>query len=227
MKPFLVIVAAHGKAQATFDRHLPFWRRHQTLIKVVCPKDDLVKVPPDIELITEGFGQHSGAHSDQRMQRMLELAEGRRTIIYEYDSICLEPEKLDLCDGLLGNVHLNTDKRFVAPRYVNPPWSLDGQSTQQMLEVRMRYPDVKENFHDRTISALAHLAGVPILDYLPVGYSNDTLTWRDKWGIAEMIGHGGTMIHGIKSERQLQDVLEMWSARGALRKLNELTLDRD
>lgn len=219
----LVVILAHGKVQQTFDRHLPFWQAHKSDIVAISPRDDPIEYHGPSYVC--GNSSHSGESANYRIQMAMDLIRERQKymhgIIYEYDSFCLDVQSIRWCSGFFGNVQKNNEQRFVSPFYPNPPWIIDVESLSKMKTVGEKYPSIFEDgFHDRYLAALAHIAGVPIFNHVPIGFTQIALDWAGRWGLIQAIGWGGTMIHGIKTEQQLKAVLEVWRNKDVLRKLD-------
>lgn len=207
---------AHGREQATFDRHLPFWEAHKLPILVVSPEDDPVKTRH--QMLLTARASHSGDEALGRLKCMIEAlcrTTFRYHLIFEYDSICLDPERVKFQPGLYGNLFKNLDGKeisnFMAWIYPNPPWLVDINSLRKMRNVMNEYPISEHGFADRFLAALAVCAGVPILHHIPRGYSRAPLELGAHWKeLKQAISKGGRMIHGIKTESVLNRVVEIY-----------------
>lgn len=206
-----VIVMAHGAAQAAFNRHLPFWEAHELPITVICPENDPVST--EHALMLEGKAEHNGRHSLDRLERMLQTCVKRDAVIYEYDSFSLSPELPEAC-GLHGNIHSDENqKHFSAPRFATPPWTLCQRGADKMLCLIDDFPDIYEQGEaDRWLSYVAWLAGVPVQDFRPKGFSAVWIRGDNFNRAKSAILDGAVMIHGIKAEdwlRKLEGVYKI------------------
>lgn len=211
-----VVVIAHGNGIAAFKRHEKFWQAHKVPLLVICPENDPVKSVHETCKVAEAG--HSGEQAARRLGDMLYLLAARpwdHCIIYEYDSFLLEPKLPEPC-GFYGIAFRNQEApKFMAPTYVNPPWYVDRKSFDGIVSKARSYPTVKElGYADRFLSALAFLAGVPILPFEPAGYSKGTLTFNDLPQLEMMIKHHKCYaFHGVKQEWVLRAIEQFWDER--------------
>lgn len=201
-----VAVIAHGKAQATFDRHLPLWEAHGAPVMVFCPNNDPIKT----RHVRHSCGEaaHHGIEANRRLRyiiRTLAAVDSEFFLIYEYDSFCLDPQPT-LQKGWSG-VLAPTEclASWIAYRYSTPPWMVDKESLELMAEQAVRYPAIVEKgYADRWFAAMAQTMGVPILGYEPGGFSNDTILPSQIPDMEKFITAGTTMFHGVKEEWMLK-----------------------
>jgi hypothetical protein len=131
-------------------------------------------------------------------------------LIFEYDSFCLSPRFVPQL-GFCGNIFVEKEACFMAYRYCNPPWAIDRGSILKIWEAATRWPDIYEGgYADRYFSALAMIAGVPILPHLPTGYSQGHVTEEHIRDLKSAIYGGATMIHGIKQKWTLDAALQFY-----------------
>ena len=230
MKLSLTILA-HGAAKETFMRHLPLWQALDPDYAVLmCPKNDSItfssvdvgaKVFVGSATLVElavGSAEHAGRDSILRLKKVLnhlaDLDGITHHLICEYDSFSLA-STIKPQTGFTGNLVANNEPcRFMTPRYANPPWLIDHMSLFQMQRAAEHYTDVwEEGYADRYLSAIAHLAGVPILPYDPPGYTQETIHERDWPSVIEAIHFGATMIHGVKDDETLELVTDIYNRR--------------
>lgn len=212
-----VVVIAHGQGVAAFKRHEKFWLRHGTPLLVVCPEDDVVETTH--RTFKACKAERAGMEAITRLGYLFqELHDSpwEQCVIYEYDSFSLDC-RLPTHAGLWGNVMMNAESpKFMASRYANPPWCFDRRSFEKMNEVANHYGGLyEEGEADRWISALAELAGVPLFDYSPRGFSRGTISQQRK-DINKMrvaIYQGATMIHGVKQEWVLKAAEQFYDER--------------
>lgn len=222
----LVIVLAHN--QALFDQHLPYWEKHQCPILVIHPVDKPIKTAHERAAV--GQSCHQGLGTLHRLKFFFE----RRVMfvgslfIYEDDSICLDVNQSYYSAGFFGNVFRDIDglegglerTRFTSPIYSNPPWVVDWNSLSRMREKFESYSLWEEGSQDRVLAAYAHLAGVPILNHRPRGYSRGTIDWNlHEWEVKRAIAEGGVMIHGIKTPEILARIEHVYENRQTLKQI--------
>lgn len=198
-------ILAHGKKQEVFNRHMPYWERLDIPICVACPTDDPVETTH--KRIFTGRSSLNGVHAVERLRKILEhfvCGDDAFGLFFEYDSICLLENVVER-RGLHGCIKVTQPEhmaRFISPRYVTSPWMLDRLSAHLMLEIAQAYPIFEEGMDDRYLSALAHLAGVPILDFPEGSYSQNNIT-------PKFYSHIGNAmwIHGLK-DKSATDILK-------------------
>lgn len=190
-----VVVITHENGIAAFRRHEKFWKAFDAPILVLNPKDDRTKYTH--EKLSIGSSQRNGHDSITRLQSLfdsLSKSNWERCVIYEYDSFSLSCELPD-GPGLFGIVFKDSEcPKFISHRYVNPPWCFDRPTFDRLLLKSKDFPNIYEDGEaDRWISALAFLAGVPIFDYSPPGFSRGTICSGD-------VSH---LMHAVKEQRSI------------------------
>lgn len=195
-----IVIIAHGNGQAAFDRHLGYWLKHMAEMLICSPEDDPVKT--HLRVLPVAGAQHNGMQALVRLMALLHALESRDwniCRIYEYDSFDLNPTIVEE-RGFFGVPRANVESpKFTAPVYANPPWTFDRASFEEMLGKARAYPSLSEAGEaDRWLSALAYLAGVPILPYDPPGFSQGTIGAGDIENLRTAIYMGTTVLHGIK-----------------------------
>lgn len=209
-----VTILAHGAAQATFSRHVKLWDALCPHVTVICPVNDkLSDCPYPVQCV--GNACHAGKASIERLKAalggILKYQDGFH-LICEYDSFLLTPS-FTKRKGLIGPLQPNYEPcRFIAPRYPNPPWLLDWRTVYLMTEAAHQWPDVwEEGYADRYFAALAVLAGVPILDYDPPGYTRGTIQAEHWYDMEAAIKKGAVAIHGVKDLETLKFVQKVYA----------------
>lgn len=206
MKLF-ILVTAHGRAQVTFDRHLPFWLAHNPDELIICsPANDIVKA--------KGFWQlpafeasHHGPESYKRLMFGLRHAFDCGAdfyVLFEYDSLCLEP-RLDFLPGFQCIVQRNPgDREYATDTWPNFPVIMDHDTLGVLLGMARKFPDLQENgYQDRIMGALAAKAGIQLVEHQPKGYSHNTILPDHLAEFQAALLTGATMIHGIKDRLTL------------------------
>lgn len=209
----LPVIMAHGNGIAAFRRHEKYWLAHKMPLLVCCPEDDPLK--SGHETLHFKKASHAGKDAGERLKLLVEEL-ARRTwdqcVIYEYDSFMLEPT-VPGSPGIHGIVFRNDESpKFMAERYANPPWTVDRESFEAMRAVMLKYPRLHEHgYADRWLSALAMLAGVPLFDYEPAGFSRGTIQTSDIPLVNMRIKHEGCFaFHGVKQEWVLKAIEQFW-----------------
>lgn len=211
---------AHGEksAQATFDRHLPFWRAHELPILVFTPEDNPVKT--GLTTIKLGKASHHSAEANKRFRLMLDLLYDlpqQRFAFFEYDSICLDRRlpRHPPSVGVFGNVFNNSDPKFAGSQFVHPPLMFDRETVHRIL-VSCRYiPDSAEfGFWDRWLGLVCDTGRIPMYSYGPEGYSENTVAEGSASARAAVCG-GAIMIHGIKAAGVLDMLVDARQRRVA------------
>jgi hypothetical protein len=100
----------------------------------------------------------------------------------------------------------------MADRYVNPPYMLDRESARKILDAARSYPEVREGgYADRFLSALAMLAGVPVMQFPEGSWSRtdwnmERLEPGMKESLSAAIKGGCKWLHFIKTKEQFDFV---------------------
>ena len=209
-----VVIIAHGNAIAVFKQHEKFWLAHKAPLLVICPDNDPLESAHETLKLFKA--DHSGVNAAARLKQMLHELDKRSwetCVIYEYDSFILDA-KLPAQNGFHGILMENLEvprSRFIAPTYGNPPWTFDRHSFDLMLAKAIEFPEAtEEGYADRYLSALAFLAGVPIMDYHPPGFTRGTITKRDLGQVRAAIYDKATAFHGIKQDWILRAVEQFY-----------------
>lgn len=205
------VVMAHGKAQGTFDRHLPYWQRNGSFWFVACPADDMVRTTYPVLGI--GRTSHHNAAANQRFRELFHILarmDFDQFWIHEYDSLCVdvEPPTLDP-HKLWGNLWRNTEpKRFTGKQFFHQPLFMSREILQR-LSLRMeRIPDsAEEGFQDRFLGLAVDLAGVPFAGYEKLGFSRNTIEPEHLRDAVAARKAGATLFHGIKSAMVLDAIV--------------------
>lgn len=211
-----VVIIAHGNGIAAFKRHEKFWLMHDVPLLVCCPENDPVETTH--EKLVIGKAEHGGAQAALRLQGlMVELnrRQWNRCIIYEYDSFLLAP-KLPQHRGFYGICFGNAESpKYSAPIYANPPWYFDRDSFEAMKAKSEAYPGfVEGGYADRYFSGLAYLAGVPVSDFEPPGYSRGLIQAEHLTEVENAIKqHHCYAFHGIKQEWVLRAIEQFWDEK--------------
>lgn len=201
-------IFAWGGGETAFQQHRKYWDALEARrVKVISPINSPIKeCPYDQKLL--GNAEHAGRDSIKRIKSVLHELQymdfATHHMICEQDSIPLNPD-FKLQSGLTGIIQENYEPaRFISSRYVNQPQLIDHASLLKMLTVAEEYPAVwEEGFADRYVSALAFLAGVPILSWDPPGFSRNTILPLHHHDMGKAIHNGTKMIHGIKDPETL------------------------
>lgn len=209
MNDLQITVMAHGAVQETFNRHLPLWMAHKADVQVVCPVNDPVNAP--FPIIRFDDAERAGPQAHARLRHMHQhLCENSKSgyhLICEYDSFLLSDPVLS--PGLWGIMQMNKQSPdFLAHRYPNPPWLIDSVSLAAMWDVAQRYPLLYEGGEaDRYWAALAELAGVPMFEYRPAGFTKGTIDSIHHMELHVELEMGCRAFHGVKDKHTLALIL--------------------
>lgn len=216
----LIVVMAHGEksAQATFCRHLPFWRAHELPMLVFSPEDN--PVTTGITTIKLGKASHHSAEANKRFRLMLDLLYDfpqHRFVFFEYDSICLD-RRLPLhpkAVGVFGNVFNNSDPKFAGSQFVHPPLMFNRETIGRILKSCRNIPDSSGfGFWDRWLGLVCDQGRIPMYSYGPAGYSENTIPEGSALA-RDAVSSGAVMIHGIKTAGVLDMLVDARQARNA------------
>ena len=211
MKDYLITIHAHRDGQAAFERNLAHWEMLGYDILILCPEDAPVETKH--EVISCAKAEHHGWGSKERMVFWMEKVKRRNYnhfLLAEYDCLFLGDKLPEFGRGFYGILFHNAESpKYMADRYANPPWIIDSTSLNAMHNKAWEFPAVWEMGHqDRYLSAIAQLAGIPILPYDPPGFSRGTVGTEDLGQLCAAIICGTEMIHGIKDEFIYQKAVE-------------------
>jgi hypothetical protein len=207
-----VVIHAWKGGQEIFDMLLPYWEAHNLPILVVCPSDSIVETRHPLFLA----GPHGQAGEATFIRWRNEVGYLWRQpfdawVIFEYDSLCLDP-KLTVLPGLRGIIADNLEgSRFMCDRYVIPPWTFDRETLGKLHKASLDHPEVNEwGYDDRILAAWAKLGGVPMFDHVLVFHApggGSTIMPEQYEALRDAVRAGATMFHGIKS-RECLDVIK-------------------
>lgn len=215
----IIYYMVHGDRQSSADVLLPHWERFGIPIVIVTPEDSPIAPTKHTHV---GWGK-KGSDGDAMYLRMIHILElfvkspHSHALLVEFDCVCRLPE-ITFRNGLHGipQVRPYDDVwKFMADRYVNPPYMIDGASAMKILAVAKEYPDVREGgYADRFLSALAMLAGVPVLQYPEGSWSKtDWNMERLEPGMKESLRtaakNGCKWYHFIKTREQFDFVMSL------------------
>ncbi len=217
----LVVIQAHGKAQAIFDRHLPLWLHHNVPILVQCPEDDPVITA--LPKIAVGKSSHDGPFSYDRMVALLDAlleTPADSFMVCEYDSFCLSRTLRILPGVLAGNMWDDFDPPgyWGSNRYPNPPWLFDRQVARDLKLAAASSPSIEGGHADRLLAYWAKRAQIPLVALGSLGYSEFTIGPDKQTPCLEAVRNGARFIHGVKSEQLLKCIYDATSgirAKGA------------
>jgi hypothetical protein len=201
------------------DFTLPHWRRYgHPLIVFTSIENPITKVGDPVEI----WGP-TGSYGQPMYSRIIELLRRFVTrnddfmLILEADSFCLL-DKIAWRTGLYGTPQFRPYEqapRFMAERYVTPPYMIDRESAQAMLETVRKYPSVQEEgYSDRLLAALANLSGVPVIPFPEGSWSEAQWTRMElepgkKDSLRDAVKRGCKWFHLIKTREQFDFVLSL------------------
>lgn len=208
--PFLCIVLGHGKQQAVFDRHLPYWENLGLPMLIGCPDDDPLQT--NHTRFFTGPSSKNGPLAKRRLINLLKRINSERcnyAVVFEYDSLCLL-DKLEPRHGFRGVLKANSEpERFYAPRYATAPWMIDRATVVALLNAAATYPEIlEEGMDDRLLSAWAWLARVPVVGHGERGASENTFTPTLWSNLYDAVRSGAKWVHGVKCQSALDMVTQ-------------------
>lgn len=216
MNNLLITVMAHSDAQATVNRHKPYWDALGGEVIYFCPYDSQVQVPGRQIVTTTQKRSHNGPGSIARFRYLLNYLHGcgaDRHVIFEYDSICIGslpdwPENM-----IAGNVfpENNTDGRFRAGEFIHPPLCFT-HNILTLLVDSMRYvPNNAEGaFWDRWLGLVCQEWQIQMHNFMETGegFSHNTIHEAHWAGARQARINGAKMFHGIKNAATLEAILK-------------------
>jgi len=207
----LVIVQAHSEAQATFDRHLPFWEAHRSDIVVLCPRDAIIQT--DHYVIATGNRGHHNTAANRRIKDMIRfflMTEHERLAFFEYDAVCFQPV-LPLLkeDGLWSNLFTSDQPQFQGHFFTHPPLIMSRDVAIRLLHQLDKMPDDSELcFWDRMVGYACELAFIPMYHYGERGFARNTIEPGDIPAAVQARKSGALFYHGIKSPQALEAIVK-------------------
>lgn len=220
----LISILAHGAAQATFNRHLPFWlelRAENPGVQFIVwmPANDRVKVPSEMEVQAVGEAEHNGVTAIRRIQYMFEFMAGTAHNLYaffEYDSFCLG--QLPAFEGdIAGNMFRDVESEaFKGGMYFHPPVLFTNHGLQQIAaQMLQMQPTEERGMWDRFMGLAAKKAGLKCASFLDDGrgFARNTTHAQDQSELRKAILRGARMIHGVKDEASFKTVQKAWELR--------------
>lgn len=223
----LIVVMAHGGAQATFNRHLRYWQAHANPILTFCPSDDLV-VGHGTEVVSFGRAGHHDVSSIERFKYLLKLLSLRREdyfVIMEYDSLCLSsgiPPELFSVDCIFSNLfHDIPGNPFSATHFLHPPLVFSKKTLSKIVsECERRKEFDGLGYWDRYLGQICESGNIEMRGYGKLGFSVNTIEPSILPAAIEAVAGGAVMIHGIKTEPVLSSILSRYDSRPNNTKIN-------
>lgn len=219
MKTLLTIMA-HAEAQATFDRHLPYWQlqSEKDYIMAMCPQDSVVRT--DLSVLAIGGKCHHGPASIMRFRKLLHFLTKTNFdwhIIHEYDSISLphpsivnyvKPDSHFLT--IYSNLFTADQPEFKGHHFLHPPLSMSVEVLREIVNQSAFVPDeAEQGFWDRWLGYVCELAGVNMKGYGDAGFSRNTIEPHDMAAAVAARKAGAVMFHGVKSEQVLKALVSV------------------
>lgn len=190
--------------------HLQFWKAHKQPLVFVSAEDKPFRSGhTDVILPGNGYGECVGRQFQKILEMIVEEDSREHSYIYEYDSICLDVNKLKPSAGLWGNVRMSGPPHVAAHRFAMAPWAIDRKSAKKLLEYSREYFYIGCWDNDRVITTWAVNAGVPVISWHPYGFSTNTLSTDDQREI-QVSRPFPLYIHGIKSKDTLNRIISWY-----------------
>lgn len=221
----LGVVLAHGAAQATIRRHLPFWTRSCGRVVVVVPNEQGFSLPGAevIEAVDDGgaYSPSTNVRARHALAHALELGYPY-TMLLEYDSLAWgsipdravpEHGAMAACRWPNEPVSPIPGKEFISPFYLHFPHIYTRLALELVVgTLEESVPDDAEHgYTDRYLGLGVHRSGVPVLDWKAMGltYSWENIS-KHEHRVVECIhavAGGALFSHGIKDEASLRRIL--------------------
>jgi hypothetical protein len=213
----IIYYMVHSDRQASADVLLPHWERLDIPIVVITPEAAPIKQTKHTHIAWGERGSDGNAMY-ARILYILEMflvSQASHALLVEFDCLCLL-DKIKFRNGLYGIPQTRPYDhlwKFMAARYVNPPYMLDRYSAMNILSIARKYPEVFEGgYADRLLPALAQLAHVPVIGFPEGSWSKtdwdmERLEAGMKESLREAIKSGCKWFHFIKTKEQLDFIL--------------------
>lgn len=218
-----ISILAHGAAQATFDRHLPFWSETAKLctpeadVMVWMPENDKVKTALPGQAL--GKAEHNGVTAINRFKYIIEFMAGLgmdRYVFFEYDSICLgslPDSKVDV----IGNMFTDQiSEQFAGGMFFHPPILFSNHAVQKLnAEMLGMPPNLEGQMWDRYLGLAVKRAGLSHKSFFDsgLGFADNTIPVKRQYDLVKSIIHGCKLIHGIKDVQTLDVIKRAWRLR--------------
>lgn len=221
------VVMAHGAAQATVRRHLPYWLRVCGEVEIWVPAGEGFTLDTPGAYVFEAIpnrGAYSGATSERctvAMEAALDTGLPY-TLLMEYDALTWGP---------IPDAAVPAHGEVAAPRWPNEPHTpvpgktfrgafylhfpqlysrLALELTVGTIRQAMRSTD-EHGYTDRFLGRAVELAGVPVRDWRAAGlsYSWENISGHERRVVecVAAVRAGAFCSHGIKDEVSLRRIL--------------------
>lgn len=223
----LGVVLAHGAAEATVRRHLPYWLKVCQQVEIWVPVGEAFPMHTPGASVVEAV-PNGGAYSGATSQRCFEALAGacesnfEFTALFEYDSLTWGPipDKAIPEHGEVAGIRWPNElkspvpgKTFAGAFYLHFPQlysRLGLELTVGAMREAMQFTD-EHGYTDRYVGRAVELAGLPVKDWRAMGlaYSWENIS-RHEHRVAECVEavrRGALFSHGIKDEASLRRIL--------------------
>lgn len=204
----LIFVKGHREIQPTFDRHLPYWQKLGFDIITISPEDRKLH-GRGTTVIPIGLSSHHSPWNNIRMKEciriFLSLKAYHRTMICEYDALCLQ-EKLPILnpEGVWGHLFTSDQPEFMGHHYLHPPIIMSRDVAGRVLEEWDKHFDGLERcFWDRALGYVCERASIPMFGYGERGYAQNTIEPHHLEAAVAARKAGAIMFHGVKTPQVL------------------------
>lgn len=212
----MAIVLAHGKAQATVERHLPEWRKNAATIVFFTPCDDRLDIQyPQYSI---GISDAYSPSTNERTRAALTFAgfaDVKYVLLIEYDSLVFGeippwayPEPYEItCPRFKvepgGWYKGGEDGGFKGSQFLHFPILMSVEACRQICAAMNFLPLASEGgLTDRYVGLAAEIANVKVKDLWKSGlvYTHNRITKEMIPEAVEAIERGARWSHGIKDE---------------------------
>ena len=223
----LGVVLAHGAAEATVRRHLPYWLRVCRFVEIWVPTGEGFPLHTPGACVIEAI-PNGGAYSAATSERCFTALAAARdhdhefTMLLEYDAMVWGPlrERAMPEHGEVAAIRFPNEatspipgKTFRGAFYLHFPHlysSLALELVVGTMREAMHFTD-EHGYTDRYVGRAVELAGVPVRDWRAAGlaYSWENISKHDHRVVECMdaVQAGALFSHGIKDEASLRRIL--------------------
>jgi len=217
MKTVLCVQTYPG-ANATFLRHLPFYRNAgASEILAITTDDRECVVPQGVTEFQTGRNQYiEGRHLSKRLVDTVAAALDRaadRVAVIEYDAIFLREIPADLPAGVHAVLAGGSFPNFKCSRFYHCPWIFDQASAQRFVEMGGEFIEAGEIEHgspDMFLGLVTECVDIPVHDLRisQRSYSVNSLDIpHQRMEARQAIKDGALSVHGVKDQKQLDFIL--------------------
>lgn len=210
----LIIVMAHGKVAPLVAVLEQYWKPLGHLVYLT-PNNDAL---PGRDAIQWSYGrsEHASPAVNAKVLRAFEAAldyGAERMGFFEYDAISLLPTLPDFPEECIGgNAFRETRSHsgFAGTTFTHPPIIARRTALAKLVDsMRKLGPDVEHGFWDRYVGYACEHAGIPVHNFQghDQGFGRNPIDRTNLADAKAAVARGATLIHGIKDQWTLNEIL--------------------